>query len=467
MHLGLVHLGLVHEGPMVRLNSMAFRGGTHTQGNGPMSNTHKQTEPTNKAGAPAWCVVSTVMLALASSVQAQSNERPAPDDRSQSAAATPTNTGVRRTRPVRKAIIDLEKLAKERRPGQVMPGDPSPMSRTLIAAPTSSPENLPVAEPQNQQSTLAEAPLQQKKDALLDLPGGAAPEAPASRVQTPATLTRTEPAPEVATPAVVISESVPVSVAQTQPLQMEPAPVQTATASELTQTQSQIVQVPVAQVPAVEVPAPAQPARGSEAAPLGAAQPDSVQTVAPVAASNQENMSSIASPAAIATPPATSAPTLAALPVIVDGAYVTNVGQPANVEAAKIRVARVGGDATSVQWRLASQTWRTPAADDQVEGRIDVRAGLDSDLVLVVDENVELRITRLGRATVERAIESDGSKTVLVTLSRGAIELRSIGNTTGTFFARVRTPDQMFGVAGMLRVEYDAFSGTRRRNVNR
>ena len=78
----------------------------------------------------------------------------------------------------------------------------------------------------------------------------------------------------------------------------------------------------------------------------------------------------------------------------------------------------------------------------------------------------------LGRATIERCVEPRGATSVGVGVTRRAVEIRPVGAAVATggaspqMFARVRTPDQVFGLTGPLRVEYDAFSGTKRRVVN-
>ena len=58
-----------------------------------------------------------------------------------------------------------------------------------------------------------------------------------------------------------------------------------------------------------------------------------------------------------------------------------------------------------------------------------------------------------------------GGSAVSVSLTRGAAEVTPISETS-QMFARIHTPDADFGLAGPVRVEYDAFTGTHRKVVN-
>lgn len=57
---------------------------------------------------------------------------------------TPAAQAVRRGRPYKRPLVDLEKQARERRPGQVLPGDPP---REQFAPPMIEPKAAPIAEP--------------------------------------------------------------------------------------------------------------------------------------------------------------------------------------------------------------------------------------------------------------------------------------------------------------------------------
>lgn len=194
-------------------------------------------------------------------------------------------------------------------------------------------------------------------------------------------------------------------------------------------------------------PAPAEPAAATPApaeAPAAAPAPTPPPAPAPEPARPAE-------PAPAAKPEASAVP-------LVDPLVISNLPAPAQTGPAKVRVVSVGS--TAVQWKAGDAAWKSPAAGDEADARVEVRAGLDADLVLLVDDAVEVRVSRLGRATIER-----GGDLPMVTLTRGAVEIKPARGegTPGQALARVKTPDGSFGVAGGLRVEYDAFSGTRRR----
>ncbi len=153
---------------------------------------------------------------------------------------------------------------------------------------------------------------------------------------------------------------------------------------------------------------------------------------------------------------------------LVDGVVLTQVPMALSTGGASVRLESISGDGAGVQWRVGDGPWTTPSAGQTADGRVEVRAGLDAQAVLVVDGTAQLRVSRLGRATIERCAEPRAASSVSVQVLRGAVEIRPLGEAaaTGQMFARVRTPDQGFGLTGPLRVEYDAFTGTRRRVVN-
>lgn len=302
----------------------------------------------------------------------------------------PAPPPVRRAKPARKPVIDLEAQAKERRPGQILPGDPPPF------APTSPPEGRVRTAP----------------DGTLDLPAAATPAGNA-----------------IVAPAAVDAPPGPFS----ERLKSPAGPAATAPAPE----------------PETTLPAQAPPATAPKTSPPAEPPPP-----APEPSPQGPRAAAVAEPA-----PGTAAPQDVPL---VDPLVAHGVGEPSGAGPASARVVSVG--ASGVQWRSGAGPWGTPEAGLEAEGRIEVRAGLDADLVLVVDGRAEVRVTRLGRAVIERSVEPGGGGVPMVTLTRGAVEIRpAAGATAGEMLARVKTPDQQFGVLGALRVEYDAFSGTRRR----
>lgn len=299
----------------------------------------------------------------------------------------------RKVRPVRLPIIDLQALAKDRRPGQVMPGDPSPVNKPVEPPPPVQPPAAPAlsAAP----TPVAAAPIEQ--------PTTPPPPAPA-------------PAPR---PVAAASGAQPISTSTEPP----PHPMTQA-----------------APVPASETAVPASPTRSKELK-QGVA-----STV--LAASN---------------PRAPESEAAAASTAALDRLIVADLGSPATIGPAEVRVISVTGQ--DVQWRIGEGPWTSPADGQTATGAIQVRAGLDADLVLQLSTGARLHVARLGRITIQQETDSDGASAPGIIISRGAIEILGpdTASAPGPIIARVRTPDQSFGVRGNLRVEYDAFSGTRRR----
>lgn len=375
---------------------------------------------TTRSAFIAWTTGAAI---LASGALAQSSA-PAKDD---PAKGSPTTTTAPRTKPVRKPVVDLEKMAKERRPGQVMPGDPTPVapakgtvslpeatpatpptSSSPIGLPDTSPSPRPTLRPSNEAPTMPPAPATPAVEAAA----------------TPMTATDLAPAP-------MMTETVAPAPAV--------APVQEAPMGE-----------------AVVAVAPPPPAPAPNPAPAFDETPRRAEPLPHVEAMRSKPKLD---------------PEPAVNPVgLVDKFIVTAMPMAVSTSAATVRVESISGESAGggAQWRTLGAQWRTPIAGETTEGRLEVRAGLDAEMVLIIDDRVQVRITRLGRATIERAQEPDGSTTMSISLTRGAAEIRTYGSESGNgqMFARVKTPDQVFGLTGPLRVEYDAFTGTRRRTVN-
>lgn len=347
------------------------------------------------------------MLAGAPAVMAQATGAPKDE------AAQPQSP--RRIKAVRKSVVDLEAMAKERRPGQVMPGDPSP----VVRAPGGAGEPGPSAMTGGMEASTLPAELLPTKGTPIQLPDTAPdtrtivkPEAdPSGRAMSVEPIVRPGSAQGVAGPAPARDE-------------VRAAGTPGAGVTDLTAT-PRIVTGHAEPLPPMD---------------------GGVVDVAPEKAGEPETGVAL-----------------------VDGAIVPNIPMALSTGAPKVRVESVKGDSSGVQWRVPGGAWSTLGAGNTSESRMEIRAGLDSDVVLVVDERVRVMVARLGRVLIERSTEVGGTTAVSVTVSRGAVEIRPMadaGFTAGEMFARVRTPDQMFGVTGALRVEYDAFTGTRRRTVN-
>jgi hypothetical protein len=394
----------------------------------------------------AWTAAGAILVASTALAQTTSASK---DD--QGAKGTPTTTTLPRTKPVRKPVVDLEKMAKERRPGQVMPGDPAPVV----------PPKAPSGEGTIPEATPAVAP---PSNGTIQLPDTSPPpkpalkpttEAPASPVSTAMPATTTPAAESMAPSPMSATDLDTPHAAAPAGMTAEPTAATAATTPAATTPATPMAEVAPAPPPQAPMPA-AEPAPAMDAS-YGRAEPLPHVEAAPKHES-----------AAPKTEVAESGDTIGGVG-IVDKYIVTAMPMPMSTGSAKVRIESISGDASDVQWRASGESWRTPAAGDTAESRIEIRAGLDAEMTLVVDDHVEVRIGRLGRALIERAMEPGGGSTMSITLSRGAAEIRPAGageSAPGVMFARVKTPDQVFGLTGPLRVEYDAFTGTRRRTLN-
>ncbi len=400
------------------------------------------------------CVGAAAMMIAADVTVAQTASKDEPKNQP---AATPMPmpmTSPKRVRAVRKSMVDLEALAKDRRPGQVMPGDPSPMGGVATKVPMGD-AATPVGSFMSTDKPVTAASLEQNANKpQIKLPNTAPYNKPVLKpvgdnAARPEVLNGTMPVPE---PEQVVETKMVGNVTTAAP-----APV-VATA---------VAAAPVVErvVPVVEVPAAVEHAAPVAAVPV-------VERVEPKVAEKMiERAPVAAAPVNAAAPVAVAVAAPVPASALVDGVVMMQVPSALSTGGASVRVESIAGDAAGVQWRIGNGAWTTPTVGETAEGKIEVRAGLDGQVVLVVDGLAELRVTRLGRATIERCTESRGATSVGLGVTRGAVEVRPVGAALqdagkGQMFARVRTPDQVFGLVGPLRVEYDAFSGTKRRGVN-
>lgn len=443
-----------------------------------------------------------LLAALSAGTTLAQSGTPAPRDDDQP-TARPMQPA--RAKGVRRPVIDLERMAKERRPGQVLPGDPPPFAdkpaapgvlpKDLLApiprqpariaepvnppaplaapaapAPAPAPERMPVPErppaPRTEPAQISPAPA----PAPMPAPAPAEPAASSAPAQTGVLVsdvfTGTPPAATV--PMTELRPAEPVaSTAPTQPETATPqAPVATsqpepAPAAPTTEQPRGIVLIEATRPaePPIAEPTPA-PAPVPPAAPVEtpAARPAPAETRAVSPAPTPPRV-------AIAEPPRDVPPPRDQAVGLLDERIVPRMPAPASFGPCRVSLRSVAGDASQAQWRTGSTAWRSPEIGESVEGRIEVRAGIEADVRVVIDDAVEVTVTRLGRVIIERAVEVGGGTLPAITVARGAIEVRPLkdeGAGSENANARVRTPDQTFGVRGPLRVEYDAFGGTRR-----
>lgn len=354
---------------------------------------------------------------------------------------------IRYARSVRPPVIDLEAMAKERRPGQVMPGDPYVSGAVPFGA---RPDDQPLALPNTGKATSPKVAQQRADVPTLAFPKPVTPQ-PTSTDAAPAPSEEAAPQPTQAQHAIVH---------EPQPTASAPAPAPER------EFLASATPAPLAHPSAEPAPAESAPAPVATIALQSAAQP-SAPAPSPVASIP------IVSPPA----PATAPPSVPAVAAGIDALLVDNISAPMSTESAKVVVAELGGVMSEAQWRTADSAWRQPRAGESLDGKIEVRAGINGEVTLVIDNQVQVTVSRLGRIVIERALEQGGSVVPTIALARGAIDIRPVADASvnGPLLVRVRTPDQAFGVrnAGAggsggwgLRVEYDAFSGTRRRASN-
>jgi len=291
------------------------------------------------------------------------------------AAAQP----VRRGRPYKKPLVDLERQARERRPGQVLPGDPP---REQFAPPMLEPKAAPVSEPP--------APV-------------AAPAGDGTRDATTG-----------------------------QMLKEAPTPIDPNTGSR-----------------------GGRPAHGSEPAPQKpATEPEALEaglTPVPGSATASAGEVPVAPPESAQSPAVTPNTTGAAAQSTATVYSIAN--QP--VDAA---IRAVSSSAKDVELRPAGGAWRPLVAGDEATGQFEVRTGVDGEAVVSVDGRVAVWVTPLSRVSIARR-GADTSEAI-ITLERGAIELRAtIADPVQSW---IRTPDRTAGFASFpgVRIGYSAFSGT-------
>lgn len=314
---------------------------------------------------------------------------------------------VRRGRVIRRPVIDLEKQATQRRPGQVLPGDPPPEK---FSAPMQEP-----AKP------AAAAPL------LSPSPEMAAPRAGDRDASTGRTM-KAAPSPLVPEQAGAAAPAPVPSADQAPSRAPSPAPEQEA---------------PVA-------PPPPAPAAATAPAPASQVDDAGAHEGARSAANSSEDTAPapvkvVARP--VGTPPTPASPRPQAF-------ATARAGSPASV-----RVESLDGT-TGLQWRgLGDQPgpWTDAPLNASDQGRIEVRTGLDAIATLRLNEQVTVRIAPLSRVVVESSIDTHRP---MLAISRGSVEVIEVAGVEGTL---VRTPDLPAGmpVQPGSRVAYSAFTGMR------
>jgi hypothetical protein len=498
-------------------------------------------------------------LAGAAPALAQSSQQ---DKDAKTQQATPIQP-IQRAKPFRRSVIDLDRLAKERRPGQVMPGDP-PVRNALVPAgapaPAVTPDLLapiprqpaptqpidlpntnaakpviiaPGREPETAPAAAVPAPAAtpspvQDAQPMPTSPATNAPAAPAPLAEAPQPVTTAAPVVDASIstqPGVVVSPAFPAGsepphVAMAKPVAPAPAVTAQSMRDREEGTPARIDQddkAPAASMETKPAPMPgrspvavttprtieAPAAQPTPAAPVHTAAPAPVvrETITPKPVEPKPSTPVVAATApAIANrieptprPPLPTdvsdagdsskavvmaptpakinmpAPSTTDANVMVDERLATRMPAAASFSAATVVFKGTDAEASQMQWRTGTGAWSTPTPGQSVDGKIEIRAGIEADVRVIIDNTVELTIARLGRVIIERSAEIGGGAMPAVTLARGAVEVRPVkarAQDATDAYVRVRTPDQTFGVRGPMRVEYDAFSGTRRLAIN-
>lgn len=401
----------------------------------------KNSNRTTGVGNCAWLMAAAGAVMLSGSVFAQNSE---PGKSGVKDELKGASSRIRRVTPVlRKPLIDLESQAKSRREGQIMPGDPSPGQGAVIDLPETrtpvdaAPRPVPILrENVSGPARVRSSESVQKNEALASAAAEArpAPVAPA--------IERREVEPREAAPRAVAMPRAAEGAASA--LTTEPLP-------ELTQTP----EVEVASSgPGSDLLAGRGAVASDVGADLGASATASATTNEDPAAMSRKvevnphvNELRAMGSASVSDEPASDLP-----PVTVLG-------------PARVRVERSGGG-QSVQWRGGADDWSTLGTGvGQADGRVEIRGGVDADATFVVEERLLVHVGRLARVVIETAGESNGSKSVHLTLARGKVEIQPIAGASGAgwspWLARVRTPDRTVALVAPSSVEYDAFSGAR------
>lgn len=324
-------------------------------------------------------------------------------------AAAQSSQPPSKTKVVRRPVVDLKKQAEEPRPGQVMPGQPSPQTEPADQPAAPSPgDTPPPAQP---------APPPPPRP-VVDLPEPA-PAQPAA----PAQQRPLKPAP--------------VPVHEQRPA---PAPATTARPSTEPAAEPAPAPQPVARVRAEPDPVP--PLRAEAVSAPAAADP---------------------APRAQPAPAATPAPSERPAAAVPGTAAVAKPG-----ESVTVRVGSIDGPADVIEWRGLGEEWSPIAAGASATGRLEIRTGLGASATFVVDDQVEVKVLRLSRVRLERREPAGPGlpAEIVVEVNRGEVDIKprtALVAGAATAVVRIVTPDKNFATRLPTGVRYDAFSGTRTR----
>ncbi len=359
-------------------------------------------------------VLAAALIGLAGASYGQGQSQNQSQGQSQTARdpRDPRGQGGRRFAPpaptaVRRPLIDLEAQARHLRDGQIVPGQPNP---------NPNPRPAPAAAAVPPSAGPAD-------DTLIDLPSSTPRPAPAASAP-PAPPAPVEPAPAPTSP----SEPIAAIAGGTDTLGSGPAAVDERSLAAVSPEGA-----PAVRDQRIEQEAPRPRRTPSASADAGGA--------------------------------GGSARARASEPL--------NLGRSDDVAAlgpARARVLRVSGG-PGVEWRAGDGGWMPIEPGASAAGRVEVRAGLDGDAELLVDDRLVVRVDRLARLSIELAQERDGTSSVHIALARGTVHLLPPPGGApaipgwSSALARVRTPDRDLVITRAGAVTYDAFTGARVRDA--
>lgn len=375
----------------------------------------------------------TLLLSLVcvTSAAAQTAQPPAPTTK-----PTVTPKPGSGFRPIKDPIVNLDLLAKQSRPGAVVPGSAPPAPKLTPAAspvvPAAAPNPVPATAPVPAAAPAAEpAPMPTAAPAP-------APIEPAPAPIVPAVTKPVEPPP---------AEPVAVTPASAPAPSPAPAPIEPAPAAAPVETK------------VVEIK-PAEPA----------------PVAAPVAASPEPTPSVTPIPEPAPQPPAPSTPVAEPIPAVVPAAAAPDVADPVKAlrmqmkaEPVSVRITACAGGEGQVQGRViengVAREWTNLGAGLEGDGIIDLRTGAGGEAQIVVDGQATVIVGPISRVTIKKQTitsEAGEASRLFVDLQRGRA---TVWPLTPGVQVNVTTPTELVVVREKTMVRFDSAAGTRVQNL--
>lgn len=370
-------------------------------------------------------------LVCASAAAAQSAQPPAPTTK-----PTVTPKPGSGFRPIKDPIVNLDLLAKQSRPGAVVPGSAPP-----------APKLAPVTTPAAPAPVAAPSPAPQPvSTSVVAIPVAEPSPVPAAPAAAPApTPIQPEPAPMVPVTAKPVepqpiepAAATPVAVPAPAPAPAEPAPVET-----------KVIEIKPAD------PAPVAAAVAAQAEPTPAAMPIPEPAPQPPA------------PVAPVTEPTPAVVPVATEPQAVDPVRALRAQMKA--EPVSVRITACAGGEGQVQGRViengVAREWTNLGAGLEGDGIIDLRTGAGGEAQIVVDGQATVIVGPISRVTIKKqtiSSEAGEASRVFVDLQRGRA---TVWPLTPGVQVNVTTPTELVVVREKTMVRFDSAAGTRVQNL--